>query len=141
MVRQALELGYKGQFLDTEEDESLNNNYWGLTANYSLIFDGNFIFDKTAWYFFDHRTARRIRFKIDAGIFFNLNKFNQPDLGFLSLSNEATGRDYNEDALDDFGQNTDPLENNYNPNFGQPKEMDTYPVISPFLNLSIGFAF
>ena len=126
MVRQAVELGYKGQFLDTEEDESSNNNYGGLTANYSLIFDGNFIFDKTAWYFFDHRTARRIRFKVDAGIFFNLNKFDQPDLGFLSLSNESAGRDYNEDVPD--------LD-------GNPLQMDTYPVISPFLNLSIGFAF
>ena len=32
------------------------------------------------WYIFDHRTARRIRLKFDAGLFFNLSKFNQHDL-------------------------------------------------------------
>ena len=42
MIRQGLELGYKGQFLDAEENEFLNTNYGGLTANYTLIFDGNF---------------------------------------------------------------------------------------------------
>jgi hypothetical protein len=126
MIRQALELGYKGQMLDAEEDEKLNTNYSGLTANYSLIFDGNFLLDKTSWYFLDQRTARRIRLKVDAGIFFNLNKFNQPDLGFLSGSNAATGMDFNEDISDVNGQ---------------PTMVDTYPVLSPFVNLSIGFAF
>ena len=126
MVRQAIEIGYKGQFLDAEDDELLNTNYSGVTTNYSLIFDGNFIFDKTAWYFLDHRTARRIRIKIDAGVFFNFDQFNQPTLGLLAGSNNATGSEFNEDVVD-----TD----------GKAIEMDTYPIISPFLNLSIGFAF
>ena len=125
MVRHAVEIGYKGQFLDQEEDEVLNTNYSGMTFNYSLIFDGNFIFDKTSWYFLDHRTARRIRFKVDAGLFFNFNKFNQHQLGLLS-SNSSTGTDFNEDVTDD---NDDPL------------EMNTYPVIAPFINFSVGFAF
>ena len=125
MVRQGLELGYKGNFLDSEEDERLNTNYSGLTANYSLIFDGNFLLDKTAWYFFDHRTARRIRLKVDMGMFFNFNKFDQPDLDFLS-GNDVTGTDFNDEILDINGA---------------PLEMNTYPVISPFLNFSIGFAF
>ena len=127
MVRQGIELGYKGQFLDAEQDELLNQNYGGMTANYTVIFDGNFLFDKTTWYFFDQRTARRIRLKVDAGLFFNFNKFNQPDLGFLSGSNSSTGRDYNDDLVDEFS--------------GQPKMVNTYPVISPFLNFSVGFAF
>tara|TARA_B100000530_G_scaffold335984_1_gene289444 strand:+ start:1080 stop:1838 length:759 start_codon:yes stop_codon:yes gene_type:complete len=126
MVRQGVELGYKGQFLDAEENEFLNTNYGGLTANYTLIFDGNFLFDKTSWYFFDHRTARRIRLKIDAGLFMNFDKFDQPDLGFLSGSNDATGQDYSEDVTDENG-----IE----------QLIDTYPVISPFVNFSIGFAF
>jgi len=125
MVRHAIELGFKGQFLDQEENETLNTNYSGLTFNYAMIFDGNFIFDKTAWYFFDHRTARRIRVKLDAGIFFNFNKFNQPQLGLLS-NNNSTGTDFNEDVTDDDGN---------------PVEMNTYPVISPFVSLSLGFAF
>lgn len=119
MVRQALELGYKGQFLDAEEDVELNTNYGGVTANYSLIFDGNFLFDKTAWYFMDHRTARRIRLKVDVGVFCNLDKFNQPTLGLISGSNNSTGFEFTDD-------NT---------------LSKVYPVISPFVNFSIGFAF
>ncbi len=126
MVRQGLELGYKGQFLDAEENEILNTNYSGVTANYTLIFDGNFLFDKTSWYFFDHRTARRIRLKVDFGLFFNFDKFDQPDLGFLSGSNDPTGKDYNDDVVDVSGQ---------------PLMVNTYPVLSPFLNFSVGFAF
>ena len=126
MVRQGVELGYKGQFLDAEENELINTNYGGVTANYTLIFDGNFLFDKTSWYFFDHRTARRIRLKIDAGLFMNFDKFDQPNLGFLSGSNDATGQDYSEDVIDINGVE---------------QLIDTYPVISPFLNFSIGFAF
>jgi len=126
MVRQGFELGYKGQFLDAEENELLNTNYGGVTANYTLIFDGNFLFDKTSWYFLDHRTARRIRLKIDAGLFMNFDKFDQPDLGFFSGSNDSTGQDYSEDVTD------------LN---GMEQMVDTYPVISPFINFSIGFAF
>ena len=118
-VKQAFELGYKGQFLDAEEDESINTNYGGITANYSLIFDGNFLFDKTAWYFMDHRTARRIRLKVDAGVFCNLDKFDQPTLGLISGSNNSTGSEFKDD-------NT---------------LSKVYPVISPFVNFSIGFAF
>jgi len=125
MVRQAIEIGYKGQFLDSEEDDFLNKNYGGFTANYTLIFDGNFIFDKTAWYFLDHRTARRIRFKLDAGLFLNLNKFNQPSIGILSGSNDSNGEDYNDDIVNDLGQSL---------------MMPTYPTISPFVQLSVGFA-
>ena len=141
MVRQALELGYKGHFLDAEENELLNVNYGGFTINYSLIFDGNFLLDKTTWYLFDHRTARRIRLKVDAGLFLNTNKFNQPNLGFWSSSNASTGVELNEDVVDDFGQIDDPNLSNYNPNLGQPLKMPTYPVISPFINFSLGFAF
>ena len=126
LVRQGLELGYKGQFLDAEEDELLNTNYGGMTVNYTVIFDGNFLFDKTSWYFLDHRTARRIRLKVDAGLFLNFDKFNQHDLDFLSGSNDATGMDYNDEVVD---------------LSGQPLLVNTYPVLSPFVNLSIGFAF
>ena len=55
-----------------------------------------------------------------------MNKFNQPDLDFLSASNASNGFDYNDDIVNELGQ---------------PLRADTYPVISPFLNLSIGFAF
>ena len=126
MVRQALEFGFKGQFLDSEDDELINKNYSGMTANYSLILDGNFIFDKTSWYFFDHRTARRIRIKLDAGLFFNFDQFNQPSLGLFSSSNNSNGTDFNDEILD---LNGDPIKAN------------TYPVLSPFLNVSLGFAF
>jgi len=143
MIRKAIEIGYKGHFLDGDDlvsgggtastpafyvnDEGdFSKNYGGLTANYTWIFDGNFLFDKTTWYFLDHRTARRIRLKVDAGLFMNFDKFNQPDLGFLSGSNDSTGQDYNADVTDANG-------------FEQL--VDTYPVISPFINFSIGFAF
>tara|TARA_Y100000589_G_scaffold177056_1_gene167874 strand:- start:28365 stop:29147 length:783 start_codon:yes stop_codon:yes gene_type:complete len=126
MVRQAIELGFKGQFLDSEEDELINKNYSGITANYSLIFDGNFIFDKTAWYFFDHRTARRIRIKLDAGLFFNFDQFNQPSIGFASSSNNSNGFDFSDEITD------------LNGNLIKAK---TYPVLSPFFNISLGFAF
>ena len=104
MLCQALEFGYRGHFLDTEEIQIekydtpgtgnnwigyTNDNYGGLTLNYTLLLDGNFLFDKSMWYIFDHRTARRIRLKFDFGFFFNLNKFNQHDLNFLSGSSSA----------------------------------------------------
>jgi len=145
MIRKAIEIGYKGQLFDGESDVSdsfgenypafyyVNNdsrepskNYGGFTANYTWIFDGNFLFDRTAWYFFDHRTARRIRLKIDAGLFFNLDQFQQQHIGSFSSSNDANGFDLNE---------KEPYEN------GEYKPMETYPVISPFLNFSVGFAF
>ena len=158
MVRQALELGYKGHFLDTEETETIpyqtpgsgnnfigdsNDNYGGLTCNYSLILDGNFLFDKAMWKIFDHRTARRIRLKFDVGAFFNLNKFNQPNTGFVNIigNNNAIESDgdlvldINEDELNNYGSEET------NSFFGQPLLMPTYSVVQLFLNFSIGFAF
>ena len=143
MIRKAIEIGYKGHFLDGDELVSgvgttsspafyvndqgeSSKNYGGLTANYTWIFDGNFLFDKTTWYFLDHRTARRIRLKIDAGVFVNLNKFKQPDLGSFSGSNESSTYEANENEVDEFGD---------------PIIMSTYPVISPFVHFSVGFAF
>ena len=156
MLRQALEFGYRGHFLDTEETEIMpyphsgtnndyigytNDNYGGLTFNYTLLLDGNFLFDKTMWYIFDHRTARRIRLKFDAGLFFNLSKFNQHDLDFLSGSNSAIEDngdfvfEINEDELNTYGSEET------NDFFGQPVLMPTYPILTPFFNFSIGFAF
>lgn len=144
MIRKAVEIGYKGHFLDGEslisttsrggspafyyinEDGVASKNYGGFTANYTWIFDGNFLFDRTAWYFFDHRTARRIRIKIDAGLFFNLNKFQQQHIGSFSSSNSTNGYDLNENETDTNGD--------FIP-------METYPTISPFMHLSLGFAF
>ena len=155
MNRHCLEFGYKGHFLDTDETEIIpaltpgpgnnfigytNDNYGGLTFNYSWILNGNYIFDKTMWYIFDHRTARRIRLKFDAGLFFNLNKFNQHDLNFLSGSNSALEQDgelileVNEDELNTFVSEE-------SGDFNSPIFMPTYPVLTPFFNFSIGFAF
>ena len=156
MLRQALEFGYRGHFLDTEETRIeeyntpgtgnnwigyTNDNYGGLTFNYTLLLDGNFLFDKSMWYIFDHRTARRLRLKFDFGLFFNLNKFNQHDLNFLSGSSSALTDngdlvlEINEDEL-----NTTPEEES-GADFNQPLFMPTYPVLTPFFNFSIGFAF
>ena len=156
MLRQALEFGYRGHFLDTEETRIeeyntpgtgnnwigyTNDNYGGLTFNYTLLLDGNFLFDKSMWYIFDHRTARRLRLKFDFGLFFNLNKFNQHDLNFLSGSSSALTDngdlvlEINEDEL-----NTNPEEES-GADFNQPLFMPTYPVLTPFFNFSIGFAF
>ena len=137
MVRKAIEIGYKTQFLnpeETPEEKKYNENYGGLTFNYSWIFDGNFIFDRTAWYFLDHRTARRIRLKVDVGFFFNFDQFNQAHLGAFSSANNSNGEEFNEDIPND-------LVPEDNPAYGDPLKMDTYPVLSPFLNLSVGFAF
>ena len=140
--RQSIEIGYKTQFLDPEEttqEKLISTNYGGLTIGYSVIVDGNGIFDKAMWYLFDHRTARRIRLKADFGFFFNFDKFNQAHLGLFSPANNTNGTDFNENVPDDSG--TDDFDaSNYNPNFGQPLEMPTYPVLSPFVNLSIGIA-
>ena len=144
MIRQAVEVGYKGYFLDPEDSMSeklSSENYGGVTFNYTLIFDGNFIFDKTSWYFFDHRTARRIRLKIDAGIFFNFNKFN-PHRGigvYTAPANQLDGLVENPDIVDEYGTN-DPNDLDYNPNYGQPIMDYTYSRLQPFLNFSIGFA-
>jgi hypothetical protein len=155
MLRQALEFGYRGHFLDTEETiinaeptpgsgnnwvGYTNDNYGGLTFNYTLLLDGNFLFDKSMWYIFDHRTARRIRLKFDAGLFFNLSKFNQHDLDFLSGSNSALTEDGNfvlEENVDEL--NIAVPEDDVD--FNQPLFMRTYPVLTPFFNFSIGFAF
>jgi hypothetical protein len=137
MVRKAIEIGYKTQFLDPEEttEEKLSStNYGGLTVNYSWMFDGNFIFDRTAWYFLDHRTARRIRLKVDVGFFFNFDQFNQAHLGAFSSANNSNGTEFNEDVPND-------LVPEDNEAYGDPLQMATYPVLSPFLNLSVGFAF
>mgnify|MGYP001247972328 CR=1 FL=1 len=148
MIRKAIEIGYKGHFLDGASEVSAlprgeenpayyyvnvdskepSKNYGGFTANYTWIFDGNFLFDKTAWYFFDHRTARRIRLKIDAGLFFSLDKFKQHHIGSFSGSSETNGYMLNDAEPDTDGD-------------GDFMLMETYPVISPFLNVSIGFAF
>ena len=145
MIRKAVEIGYKGHFLDGASEVSVaprgedpafyyvntdskeaSKNYGGFTANYTWIFDGNFLFDRTAWYFLDHRTARRIRLKIDAGLFFSLNKFQQQHIGSFSGSAATNGYALNEAETD-----TD----------GEFIPMETYPAISPFVNFSLGFAF
>jgi len=146
MLRHALEIGYKGYFLDPEDSTSdkLNSeNYGGMTFNYTIISDGTFFFDKFMWAVFDQRTARRIRYKLDLGVFLNFDKFTQ----HRGIGNMFTGSPSNLDimendsVIDDFGQSTDPEGELYNPNFGQPIEMSTYSILSPFFNFSIGFAF
>ena len=142
MLRHSLEIGYKTHFLDPENDTKeklVSTNYGGLTVGYTIIADGMGLFDRTLWYGFDMRTARRLRLKLDIGFFFNFDKFDQAHLGFLSASNNTNGTDFNEDVPDDSGSDDFDSEN-YNPNFGQPLEMATYPVFSPFVNLSIGIA-
>ena len=150
MLRKGWEFGFKGHFLDTDEISVdyiknigyVNDNYSGLTINRTWILDGNFLFDKTSWRLFDHRTARRIRIKFDIGAFFNLNKFNKPDIDFVSLpSNDVVDFQINEDESNNFGQVEDPLAANYNPNFGNSLRMATYPTLSIYANFSIGFAF
>jgi len=144
MIRKAIEIGYKGHFLDGEslvsqtargdnpafyyvnEDFEESKNYGGFTANYTWIFDGNFLFDRASWYLFDHRTARRIRLKIDAGIFFNLNQFKKPHIGAISGSFDTNGYSLNEAEIDEAGEF---------------RTMETHPVIAPFVNISLGFAF
>ena len=147
MLRKGWEFGFKGHFLDTDETRVIQNigyaneNYSGLTINRTWILDGNFLFDKTSWRLLDHRTARRIRLKFDVGAFFNLNKFNKPDIDFISLpANDIVSYEINEDETDNIGQ-PDPEVENYNPNFGNSLLMATYPTLSFYANFSIGFAF
>ncbi len=143
MKRTGWEFGFKGHFLDTDETRVFQNigyanqNYSGLTINKTVIYDGNFIFDKTSWRLFDHRTARRIRLKFDIGAFFNLNKFNNPDIDFIIFrpKNDIVAYEINEDETNNIGQPDD------NPNFGDPLRMATYPTLSIYANFSIGFAF
>ena len=118
--RHALEIGYKGQFLDSEEEVNFTNeNYGGVTCNLSYTLDGTRLVDKVMWRSFDQRTARRLRLKLDLGVFYNLDQFDQPDIGFFAGSNASNGTDYKED-------NTQWL---------------TYPVFSIFAHFSLGFAF
>ena len=150
MLRKGWEFGFKGHFLDTDETRVdyiqnigyANENYSGLTINRTWILDGNFLFDKTSWRLLDHRTARRIRLKLDIGAFFNLNKFNKPDIDFVSLpSNDIVAYEINEEETNNFGQVEDNTAPNYNENFGSSLLMATYPTLSFYANFSIGFAF
>ncbi len=144
MVRKALEIGYKTYFLDPEDtyDEKMSSkNYGGVTMNYSWIFDGNFVFDKPAWYFFDHRTARRIRLKVDVGLFYNLNEFNEAHIGGISFGGGDTKQTaLNEDVVDD-REFLDEDGLIPNPNYLGFADMTIYKRLSPFFNVSIGFAF
>ena len=142
-LRQAIEIGYKTQFLDPEEttkEKLVSTNYGGLTLAYSWSTDALTLTQmKHMWYLLDFRTARRIRLKLDVGFFFNFDKFDQAHLGFLSPANATNGTDFNENVPDDSGSDVFG-EDDYNANFGQPLEMATYPVLSPFVNFSIGFS-
>ena len=130
MLRKSLEIGFKTYFMDPEDSitEKLNHrNYSGVTLNLSYAWDAIPLLSDFMWNFFDMRTARRLRLKVDAGIFLNLNKFDQPHLGAFSGANNDTGeQDINEDIVLD--------------ELGSFAKMPVYPVVSPFFNISVGFA-
>tara|TARA_B100000579_G_C22824334_1_gene852276 strand:+ start:770 stop:1657 length:888 start_codon:yes stop_codon:yes gene_type:complete len=160
MTRKAIEIGYKAHFLDGEDvvsDEDDNGvalgysqfttkNYGGLTLNYTVILDAfaEKIVGKHMWWFFDMRTARRIRVKIDAGVFFNLDKFKQPRPGFFSLSTDMQTDSEGDPMLEENPNVIDEIEFNddgsYNSNFGYGKDMPIFPFVTPFINMSIGFS-
>ena len=147
--RHSIEIGYKTHFLDPEEttqEQLVSNNYSGLTVGYSWVGDAlSFLgISRTSfmWGVFDHRTARRIRTKVDLGCFFNLDRFDASHINYLTLigtQGDSNGTDFNENILDDFGSDDFDSED-YNPNYGQPLEMPTYPVFSLYINFSIGIA-
>ena len=147
--RHSIEIGYKTYFLDPEETTSeklVSTNYGGLTVGYSWIGDAlDFLgikLLKPSWYTLDMRTARKIRTKIDVGVFVNLDEFDPSHIGFATLvgaQGESNGTAFNENIRDDFGSE-DFESPDYNSNFGQPLEMPIYPLFSLFFNISIGIA-